>query len=174
MRKLILNLAVSLDGFIEGPNGEYDWCFTDQDYGMKALLKRIDTIFFGRKSYQLLCSTEKNPYPAMAKYLFSNSLKSLDGGILVNGDVEHRVREIKNQKGKDVWLYCGAQLTNNLLRLNLIDEIQLAVHPLLLGNGRPLFGNLDERVSFILIDVKTYSTGLVQLFYERPRMRAKL
>jgi len=54
MRKVILNLAVSLDGFIEGPNGEYDWCFTDKDYGMTQFLRRVDAVFFGRKSYELV------------------------------------------------------------------------------------------------------------------------
>ncbi|MBD0288824.1 MAG: dihydrofolate reductase family protein, partial [Flavisolibacter sp.] len=63
MRKVILNLAVSLDGFIEGPNGEFDWCFADQDYGMKEFYKRVDSIFMGRKSYELVSKMGENAYP---------------------------------------------------------------------------------------------------------------
>lgn len=66
MRKILLNLAVSLDSFIEGPKGEFDWCFTDQDYGMTGFLERIDAIFMGRKSYELFEQMDKNPFPDKA------------------------------------------------------------------------------------------------------------
>jgi dihydrofolate reductase len=73
MRKIILNLALSLDSFIEGPNGEFDWCFIDQDYGMTEFLANTDAILFGRKSYELLMKYDSNPYPEMEKYIFSKS-----------------------------------------------------------------------------------------------------
>ncbi len=79
MRKVILNLAVALDGYIEGPNGEYDWCYTDQDYGMTDFLQSTDAIFFGRKSYEVLLGTEKNPYPEKKKYIFSKTMKIAAG-----------------------------------------------------------------------------------------------
>ncbi len=79
MRKVILNLAVSLDGFIEGPNGEFDWCFADQDYGMINFMNRIDSIYIGRKSYELVLQMEKNPYPDKLKYVFSRTLKNVGG-----------------------------------------------------------------------------------------------
>lgn len=69
MRKIILNVAVTLDGYIEGANGEYDWCLTDQDYGMTQFMESIDTVLFGRKSYDLMLQYEKNPYPAHTKGL---------------------------------------------------------------------------------------------------------
>ena len=75
MRKIILNVAVSLDGFIEGPNGEFDWCFTDQDYGMSDFMKSIDAILFGRKSYELMLKMSKNPFPEKMKYIFSKTKK---------------------------------------------------------------------------------------------------
>ncbi|MCE3225874.1 MAG: bifunctional deaminase-reductase domain protein [Bacteroidetes bacterium] len=84
MRKLILGLAVTLDGYIEGPNGEYDWCFTDQDYGLKEFFDRIDAIFIGRKSYETAQKyAESNNgsaipgMPAMTEYVFSTTLKSV-------------------------------------------------------------------------------------------------
>jgi dihydrofolate reductase len=136
VRKLILNLAVSLDGFIEGPNGEFDWCFTDQDYGMKEFLRRIDTIFFGRKSYEVLLSMEKKPYPTASKYVFSRTLSSVRDATLVSTDIAEKVQSIKNEEGKNIWLFGGATLAGSLMNLGLVDELQLAVHPLFLGRGQ--------------------------------------
>lgn len=165
MRKLILNLAVSLDGFIEGPLGEFDWCFTDQDYGMKDFLGRIDAVFFGRKSYEVLLKTEKNPYPGLAKYVFSRAWSTAEGATIIHDDLPSSVHEIKSVPGNDIWLFGGAQLTGSLMNLGLVDELQLAVHPLLLGRGKPLLAHLENRMPLRLVDTKTYSTGLVQLFY---------
>ena len=167
MRKVILNIAVSLDGFIEGPNGEFDWCFTDQDYGMTDFLNRIDTIFFGRKSYELMLKMSKNPFPDKMKYVFSETMKSTEEEIhIINQDVEREVKLIKNQQGKNIWLFGGARLITAFLNFGLVDEMQLAVHPLLLGQGKPLFKDIKEKFGLKLFDTKTYSTGLVQLFYE--------
>jgi dihydrofolate reductase len=76
MRKVILGLAVSLDGFIEGPNGEYDWCFTDQDYGMSDFMRRIDAVFVGRKTYEMSLGMEADTsrMPKMEEYIFSNTI----------------------------------------------------------------------------------------------------
>src|SRR5450759_4480998 len=83
MRKVILNLAVALDGYIVGPNGEYDWCYSDQDYGMTDFMKRTDAIFFGRRSYEVLVGTDQNPYPEKKKYVFSRSMKSAAGAQII-------------------------------------------------------------------------------------------
>ena len=167
MRKVILNIAVSLDGFIEGPNGDFDWCFTDQDYSMTDFLNRIDTIFFGCKSYELMLKMSKNPFPDKMKYVFSNTMKDTEDEIhIIDQDVEREVKPIKNQQGKDIWLFGGARLITTFINFGLVDEIQLAVHPLLLGQGKLLFKDIKEKFGLKLFDTKTYSTGLVQLFYE--------
>ena len=169
MRKIILQLAVSLDGFIEGPNGEYDWCFTDQDYGLTEFFTRIDSMFLGRKSYELLLTIGDDAMPGMPKlteYVFSTTLKEVrPGAILVHGDTEAEVKKIKNAPGKDIWLFGGASLTTSLLNLGVVDEISLAVHPIILGGGKPLFSDINNRVPLTLTDTKTYSTGLVSLTY---------
>jgi dihydrofolate reductase len=172
MRKVVLQLAVSLDGFIEGPNGEYDWCFTDQDYGMTEFFQRIDSVFYGRKSYELTLSMadsidEVMPgFPKLTEYVFSNTLREVKpGAILVNGDIEAEVKRIKNNPGKDIWLFGGASLTASLLSLGLVDEISLAVHPIILGGGKRLFSEMTNRKPLTLIDTKTYSSGLVSLSY---------
>jgi dihydrofolate reductase len=166
MRKLILNVAVSVDGLIEGVNGEYDWCYTDQDYGMTNFLNRTDAIFFGRKSFEVFTKQGSTMWPDKTQYVFSNTLTSIDGNaVLINGDIIDKVRMLKNQPGKDIWLFGGASLTNTMIKEKLVDELMLSVHPIVLGKGKALF-NLDERVSLKLLESKSYSTGLVQNSYE--------
>lgn len=168
MRKIILNVAVSLDGFIEGPNGEFDWCFVDQDYGMKAFMERIDTIFFGRKSYELVQQMEKNPFPGKTKYVFSGTLKKKQSDIkIINRDFESVTENIKKQQGKDIWLFGGSELITGFTNAGLVDALHLAVHPIILGEGKPLFNGVKERQYFDLINTQTYSSGIVQLFYQR-------
>jgi dihydrofolate reductase len=169
MRKVILGVAVSLDGYIEGPDGEYDWCFTDQDYGMSDFFKRIDSLFIGRKSYELTLTMGEAAmpgFPKLTEYVFSTTLKRVKpGAILLKEDIGAAVKRIKNEPGKDIWLFGGASLTTSLLNLGLIDEIGLAVHPLILGGGKPLFSNIQGRIPLTLIDTKRYSSGLVSLSY---------
>lgn len=169
MRKIILQLAVSLDGFIEGPNGEFDWCFTDADYGMTAFAERVDTIFIGRKSYEVAMSmggATPPGFPPMAEYIFSESMQQVEGNrTLVKGDLVEAVNNIKKQPGRDIWLYGGSALTTSFIQHKLIDEMALAVHPILLGAGKPLFQHITNRVSLKLIGNQTYPSGLIMLSY---------
>jgi len=171
MRKIILAVATSLDGKIEGPNGEFDWCFTDQDYGMSDFMGGIDTIFFGRKSYELVVKMDesgeyKDPYGDYNTFVFSNTLTRVKEGYnLISGDIEGRVQEIKSGEGKDIWLFGGASLTTSFIKMGMLDEIWLGVHPLLLGPGKPMFSDLKDRLPLSLLDSKIYSTGMVSLKY---------
>jgi dihydrofolate reductase len=168
MRKVILSVAVSLDGFIEGPNGEYDWCFMDQDYSLKEFFSRLDTIFVGRKTYEMSAEMEGGPpgFPKFKEYIFSTTLDKVKAGAtLIKGDIKREVEKIKKETGKDIWLFGGAELTTSLMNLGLVDELSLGVYPILLGGGKLLFNNLKERIKLALIDSKTYSTGLVSLTY---------
>ena len=169
MRKLILGVAVSLDGLIEGPNGEYDWCFVDQDYGMGSFMKRIDARFIGRKSYEMSLALEEATagFPKFKEYVFSTSLNSVrQGSTLIRDNVKEQVEKIKSEKGKDIWLFGGASLTTSLINLGLVDEMWLAIHPIVLGAGKPLFNNIKGRVQLNLLHTKTYNTGLVSVVYE--------
>lgn len=169
MRKVILMVAVSLDGYIEGPHGEIDWCMTDQDYGMSAFMRRIDSLFIGRKTYELMLKmgdAATAGFPKFKEYIFSSSLRSVKpGAVLVSGNIETAIARIKNEPGRDIWLFGGAALTTSFLNLRMIDEISLAVHPVVLGGGKPLFQGIRERHNLTLVDSKTYSTGLVTLHY---------
>lgn len=169
MRKIILEVAFTLDGFIEGPNGEYDWCFTDQDYGMTEFYKRIDSLFIGRRSYELLLTMGDDAmpgFPKLKEYVFSKTMKDAKPGVtLIQDDIKETVEKIKNEPGKDIWLFGGANLTSSLLNIGLVDEMSLAVHPIILGSGKPLFSEIKKRIPLNLIDTKTYSSGLVNLVY---------
>ena len=173
MRKLILGLAITLDGYIEGPNGEHDWCFTDQDYGLNRFFERIDAIFIGRKSYEMaqLQSDSSNGeviagMPALTEYVFSKTLTSVkEGAVLISGDSIAEVRRIKNQPGKDIWLFGGASLYNTLMKEGLVDELWVSIHPILLGGGKLLFPEQESRTRLRLLESKTYETGLVSVWY---------
>lgn len=168
MRKIILGLAVSLDGYIEGPNGEYDWCFTDQDYGMSDFFKRIDSVFMGRKSWELSKSMGEAPagFPKLKTFVFSGTLREAGQEVtIVGSDWKEKVEQIKREPGKDIWLFGGASLLSSFLNERLIDEYWLSVHPVMLGNGKPLFSDVKERVNLKLAECKSYNTGLVSLKY---------
>jgi len=173
MRKLILGLAVTLDGYIEGPNGEYDWCFTDQDYGLNEFFARIDAIFIGRKSYEIAQQyADSNNgeivpgMPPVTEYVFSKTLESVkEGTVLISDNSIAEARRIKEQPGKDIWLYGGASLTDALMKEGLVDELWMSVHPILLGDGKQLFHKQDSRTKLTLLESKTYETGLISIRY---------
>jgi len=167
--------AVSLDGYIEGPNGEYDWIINDKEQYKKLAeqWKKIDAMFYGRKTYEaslkmIQKSGSKNdPFAHMKHYVFSNSLSKVEEGfILVNGDTKERVMKIKNEPGKDIAVFGGAEFACSLINLKLVDELVLAICPVLLGKGKPFFGNIMERNYFTLKESKAYSSGLVSLTYQ--------
>lgn len=183
MRQLILNLAISLDGFIEGRNGELDWLVRDSKTDFADILNDIladkDIIFYGRVSYEKwgeyrpkeqISEKLKKAYDLLhskTKYVFSTT-KTGEGenAIFIHSDIQKRVLEIKNQPGKNIWLYGGAKLTTTLLNLDLIDVIKLAVHPVILGQGKPLFKNIRERHKLHLKEAKGHESGVTLLTYE--------
>ncbi|MCJ8208175.1 dihydrofolate reductase family protein [Mucilaginibacter sp. RS28] len=169
MRKVILNLAVTLDSIIEGPNGEYDWCLNDQDYGLTDFWESTDAIFIGRKSYELIAANgDINMFLAHKMYVFSDTLAEVAHEqieIVPSTSFAEDVRAIKEQEGKAIWLFGGASLISNFLQNRLIDELLLSVHPILLGEGKPLFQGIKSRIGLQLLDSTPYPSGLVQLHY---------
>lgn len=167
MRKIILNVAVSLDGYLAGPNGEYDWCLTDADYGMTAFLNSVDATIMGARSYRLLLEYGP-PYPEFTNFVFSRSEKSaaFPNVKLLSGDIPALVRDLKKEDGKNIWLFGGAEIIGILAEHDLIDEYMLSVHPVSLGGGLPLFGKSGRRKYFERVDSIAYPSGLVQLIYK--------
>lgn len=177
-RRIILDLAVTLDGFIEGPNGEVDWCIMDSEMGFIDFLNQIDTILYGRKSYNLWgqftpenedSDMEKEMWDIIhrkEKYVFSTTQKGTDNkATFISDDIAEEVAQLKKKPGKDIWLYGGAGLITTFMNLGLVDEFRLSVHPVILGEGRPLFTDLKQRVNLKLVRTRNFSSGVVQLIY---------
>lgn len=169
MRKIVLGLAVTLDGFIEGPNGEFDWCFTDDDYGMNEFLSTIDGVLYGRKSYELMTRFDGgNPFSKHQGYVFTrNKQRPLtDGTTWLEGDAVEHVRALKLKQGKNLWLFGGSELTTSLINAKLVDVLWLSIHPILLGSGKYLFSEIQGPVPLRLLNSKTYPSGLLSVKYE--------
>jgi len=177
-RRIILDLAVTLDGFIEGRNGEVDWCIMDSEMGFIDFLNQIDTILYGRKSYDLwgvftpeteLTDTEKEMwglYHSKEKYVFSRTQKGTGNKVIfINDNILEEVNTLKNKPGKDIWLYGGASLITTFINLGLVDEFRLSVHPVILGEGKPLFIDIKQRLNLKMVNTRTFSSGVVQLIY---------
>ena len=178
MKKVILDLAVTLDGFIEGPNGEIDWCIMDDDMDFEGFLTGIDTIFYGRVSYDAWGNFQPDAHASQPeqmlwkavhskkKFVFSIQNRKDEHATYISSDFVHKVNEIKNQDGKDIWLYGGASLIKSFIHLDLIDVYRISVHPIALGSGKALFENLKDRLKLKLIKTNTFRSGVVQLIYE--------
>ncbi|MFP3918105.1 dihydrofolate reductase family protein [Lysinibacillus telephonicus] len=176
-RRVILDLAVTLDGFIEGKNGEVDWCVMDSEMGFIDFLNQIDTIFYGRKSYdiwgQFTPANESDSDKEMwelvhskEKYVFSRTKKMTDNkAIFINDNLLEEVNKLKNKPGKDIWLYGGSSLITTFINLGLVDEFRLSIHPVILGEGKPLFIDLKQRVNLKMVATRKFSSGVVQLIY---------
>ncbi len=177
LRRIVLDLAVSLDGFIEGIHGETDWCIMDEDMNFTTFLSSIDTILYGRKSYDLwgkyIPGNETSHIDrqiwelvhSKKKYVFSKTLTQIDNGIIINDNIVEEVNKLKKEPGKDIWLYGGAGLITAFMNLGLVDEYRLSVHPVILGAGRPLFVDINQRQELKLVDSRRFSSGVVQLCY---------
>ncbi len=150
MRKIILSVAVSLDGFIEGPKGEYDWCPPPSKKEMTEFLSGIDTIFMGRKSYELAGS---KMFPGKEHYVFSDTLNGKAKGVyIIRSNMLKTVNLMLQEKGKNIWLFGGANLITTFINENLVDEMWLAFVPIVLGGGKPLFQNIAERKKYKLTE----------------------
>ena len=173
MRKIVLNIALSLDGYIAGPKGEFDWLFTDQDYGLKEFFSRVDTALMGRKTYDLMMKLG-GAYPGMKNYVFSRhkARTKKKKVFFVSEDISAFAKKLKSKKGKDIWLVGGGELAHFFFEADLVDEMILSVHPIRLGKGISLFPELGRRRDFRLLECKSYSSGLVQLHYARSLLEA--
>jgi len=179
MRKLIAAINMTLDGFCDHTAGIPD----DEIHQHYAdLLSNADTILYGRITYQLMeywrtllenPSDEKSmndfaiAIDKITKIVFSHTLKNVEweSAKLANRDIEEEVLELKQQSGKDI-LVGSRSLIIQLMKLNLLDEYQLCIHPVIAGTGLPLFENIKDRTVLKLIKTKTFSGGAVTLYYE--------
>ena len=180
MRNIIVSNYVTLDGFFEGPNREIDWFVWDDEveqYGID-LLDRIDTILFGRVTYELMAgywptTTEENPAITQAmnslpKIVFSRTLDhvSWNNSRLVKGDLRDEVLKLKEGPGKDIVIYGSGSIVAALTNVGLIDEYQMMVNPVILGSGKPMFQGVEKPVKLKLIRSRPFDIGNVLLYYQ--------
>jgi dihydrofolate reductase len=180
MRKLILRMSMSLDGFVGGPRGELDWIFRNVDeesiaFGI-AQLWEAGVHAMGRVTYCDMAahwptSTEPwaPPMNQIPKAVFSKTLKETPWGTtrILGGDLAHEVARLKAEPGKDILVHGGARFAQAVTRLGLVDEYWLLVHPVALGAGLAMFKDLPKSIALKLVSVKAFPGGTVAKTY-RP------
>ena len=170
-RRLRYQVAVSLDGFIAGPNGEYDWIVMDPAIDFAALFKEFDTAVMGRKTYEVLTAQGGHgAMPGLEVIVFSRTLPAAThpGVRILNDDPREIVSALKAKPGRDIWLYGGGNLFRSLLDAGLVDTVEVAVIPVLLGAGVPLLPP-GAATKLVLADQEdTPVSGIVALAYSVP------
>jgi dihydrofolate reductase len=169
VRRIRYQVAASLDGYIAGPNGEADWIIMDPDIDFAALFNQFDTFLMGRGTFESMARQGGNPATPGAKTLvFSRTLRQQDHPdvTIVADDLENTVADLKRMPGKDIWLFGGGSLFRSLLELRLVDTVEPAIIPVLLGGGIPLLPPPASQVKLKLTGHRLYKkTGIVLLQY---------
>jgi dihydrofolate reductase len=177
MRKVVYGGAMSLDGFIAGPNGEYDWIVMDPEIDFTALMARFDTFLIGRKTFEVMrrLGDTAPPTPGIRNIVFSRTLRPGDcpKSMTLSDDAEEVVADLRKQPGKDIALFGGGELFRSLLAAGLVDEVGFSIVPVLLGGGIPLLPSPADRAKLKLKRHRVYEkTGTVLLEYDiLPRDR---
>jgi dihydrofolate reductase len=159
---------MSLDGYIADPDDKYDWIVQDPDIDFKALFANFDTMLVGRRSFMMMGGKGSGAMPGMKALVFSRTLdpKKYPKATIVADRVEETIAELRAEPGKDIWLFGGGSLFASLLEAGLVDDVQVAVIPVLLGGGIPLLPPPAKQTKLRLTSHRVYEkTGTVLLEY---------
>lgn len=187
MRKIVLFMMVTLDGFFEGPDHDLSWHMVDKEFNdfAQKQLQEGDTMLFGRRTYQLMESYWPSPIgieddPEVAalmnetpKVVVSNSLQRVKetedwkNVQLINSDIRNNLIKLKSQKGGNILLLGSCNLAVSLLEWGLLDEMRIMINPVVIGKGTPLFHGLKEKISFELTSSRNFKSGNILLYYLR-------
>ena len=173
-RSLCYSVAASLDGFVAGPQGEDDWIPMDPDIDFGELFGRFDTVLMGRRSWERVIErgeAASGPF-GMKTYVASATLKAVEHPAveILSSDLEQTVRAWKRAPGKDIWLYGGGSLFGSLLAEGLVDSVEVAIVPVLLGRGIPLVDAPFQRRKLALEKHRIYSkSGIALISYSVER-----
>lgn len=166
MSKIILYIAISLDGFIAKENGSVDWLSSfDEDYGYDEFITTLDTIIMGRKTYEQVLSFGKWPYSGLNTFVYTNQdSKKYDKNVeFISGSIPTTISDIKKQSKKNIWLVGGGKLITEFVKFQLIDEFQIFIMPLFLGTGIPILHESLETEPLKYLRSKSYKSGVVEL-----------
>lgn len=185
MRKLCMFNLITLDGYFEGPNREIEWHNVDDEFNEFAIdqLNTTDLLLFGRITYELMASywptetaVKNDPIVAgkmniLPKIVFSKTLTSVkwNNTRLVKENVAEVILKLKQQPGKDMFIFGSSGLSLTCIKHGLIDEYRIIVNPVVLGNGNPLFKGIDNRLYLKLIKTRKFKSGNVLLYYESAK-----
>ncbi|MDQ4141321.1 MAG: dihydrofolate reductase family protein [Bacteroidota bacterium] len=172
MRKLILYIATSLDGFIAKPNDDLSFLSIVQkegeDYGYSNFITTVDTVILGRRTYDWVLKHAEFPHADKNAYVITRTARPNSGNtVFYTGDLTQLVKKLKGEQGKNIFCDGGAEIVNELLMNDLIDEFIISVIPILVGSGTRLFKEGRPEQKLELVSGKTYDTGLTQLHYKR-------
>lgn len=171
MRKVTFGGANSLDNYIARRDGAVDWLLWGEEAAayMRDYWKTIDTVVMGRKTYEAALEQTggSNPYKGVKMYVFSSTLKETgdDSFEIVREDAVEFVRRLKKRKGKDICVMGGGELARSLFEGDVIDEIGFNIHPVLLGQGVPLFHEMSRQINLELLVCQTFKNGCVLVTY---------
>lgn len=170
-RKLVLYIAMSLDGFIAGPNGELDFLSTvekeGEDYGYAAFCAQVDIVLIGKRSYEKVLSMGFDyPHKDKPVYIYTHENRPPEGNVIYySGKLDELIHTLKSETGKHIYCDGGAELVNQLLETQLIDELIISIIPHLLGKGIRLFQGKSSELTLHLHSSQSFPSGLVQLHY---------
>jgi len=169
MRKVCLFIATSLDGYIAGPLGEIDWLFSDEDYGYKEFYAGVEVIVMGRKTYDQCLLFDEWPYPGKEIHVLTrNPQHRSDPRVsFASESVPILVARLRLGGESKIWLVGGGEVNRLFLEHDLVAELIISVHPIVLGSGIPLVAGATVPRSFRLCATRPFPSGLVQLAYEK-------
>jgi dihydrofolate reductase len=169
MRRVRYVVAMSLDGYIAGPNGQADWIIMDPDIDFRALFEQFDTFLLGRRTFESIGGAGGGGQSGAQTMVFSRTLRQEDypNLTIVSENPQQALADLRAKPGKDIWLFGGGLLFRSLLEARLVDAVEVSVIPVLLGEGIPLLPSRpsSERFKLKLASSRAFKTGIVSLEY---------
>ena len=167
MRRIRYAVAMSLDGYIAGPEGQSDWIVMDPDIDFGAMLQEFDSVLVGRRTFEGMAQAGNDSMPGMKIFVFSRTLTQSDYPkvTIVAEKPEQALSSLRKKSGKDIWLLGGGSLFRSLLNMGYVDTVEVTVIPILLGGGIPLLPATATRTKLRLTGHRVYKSGVVSLVY---------
>jgi dihydrofolate reductase len=168
MRRIRYSVAISLDGYIAGPGGEFDWLIMDPDINCAEMTEQFDTYLLGRRTFEVTRSHGQATMPGVRTFVFSRTLRQSDyDDVTIIGENWRQVVEsLRKEEGKDIWLFGGGSLFRSLAEDGFVDTVEVAIIPIVLGGGTPLIEEPSKRIQLTLKAHTVYEkTGTVGLVY---------